>query len=108
MRFVIWAVRLVVFVLVLLFALKNTEPVDVGFYADYVIREVPLIVVMLVAFVLGAVFALLVVLPGSMRRRRESARLRREVQRLQKASVRDSDIDNATVSPETIAPLAPL
>lgn len=108
MRFVIWAVRLVVFILVLLFALKNTEPVDVGFYADYVIRQVPLIVVMLVAFVLGALFASVVVMPASLRRRREVARLRREVQRLQQASARQPPVDDATVAPETIAPLAPL
>ncbi|WP_353194459.1 LapA family protein [Pusillimonas noertemannii] len=107
MRFVIWAVRLVVFVLVLLFALKNTEPVDVGLYADHVIRAVPLIVVMLVAFAVGAVFAVLVVMPASMRRRREVARLRREVVRLQEASARRPG-EEAPVAPEAIAPLAPL
>lgn len=107
MRFVIWAVRLVVFVLVLLFALKNTEPVDVGLYADHVIRAVPLIVVMLVAFAVGALFAAIVVMPASMRRRREVARLRREILRLQEASRRGAG-DEAPVAPETIAPLAPL
>ncbi len=107
MRFVIWAVRLVVFVLVLLFALKNTEPVDVGLYADHVIRAVPLIVVMLAAFAVGAVLAVLVVMPASMRRRREVARLRREVARLQEASARRPG-EEAPVAPEVIAPLAPL
>src|SRR5690606_35763928 len=100
MRFVIWAVRLVVFVLVLLFALKNTEPVDVGLYADHVIRAVPLIVVILVAFAAGALCAVLVLLPASMRKRREAARLRREVMRLQEAAARRSASDEAPVAPE--------
>lgn len=108
MRFVIWAVRLVVFVLVLLFALKNTEPVDVGLYADHVISAVPLIVVMLIAFAVGALCAVLVLLPASMRRRREAARLRRELQRMREAAARDAAPAETAVSPDTIAPLAPL
>lgn len=108
MRFVIWAVRLVVFVLVLLFALKNTEPVDVGLYADHVIPAVPLIVVMLIAFAVGALCAVLVLLPASMRRRREAARLRREVQRLRESAARDAAPADATMAPDAIAPLAPL
>ncbi|HUH88434.1 MAG TPA: LapA family protein [Pusillimonas sp.] len=108
MRYVIWAVRLVVFVLVLLFALKNTDPVDVGLYADHVIRAVPLIVVMLVAFALGAVFAALLVMPSAMRRRREAARLRREVLRLQEEAARKPHVDDATVAADVVPPLAPL
>lgn len=108
MRFVIWAVRLLVFVLVLLFALKNTEPVDVGLYADHVIPAVPLIVVILVAFAAGALCAVLVLLPASMRKRREIARLRREVARLQEDAARRHASDDLPVAPETIAPLAPL
>lgn len=108
MRFVIWAVRLVVFVLVLLFALKNTEPVDVGLYADHVIRAVPLIVVMLIAFAAGALCAALVLLPASMRRRREAARLRREVARLREEASARGPAPDAPVAPEVIAPLAPL
>lgn len=106
MRYLVWILRLLVFVLVLLFALKNTDPVNVRFYADHIVAGVPLIVVMLVVFVAGVLFALLAVLPAGLRRRREIRKLRREVQRLQEAgrpSVADQDI-----SPETIAPLAPL
>ena len=106
MRYLVWILRLLVFVLVLLFALKNTDPVNVRFYADHIVAGVPLIVVMLVVFVAGVLFALLAVLPAGLRRRREIRKLRREVQRLQEAGrppVADQDI-----SPETIAPLAPL
>lgn len=108
MRFVIWAVRLVVFVLVLLFALKNTEPVDVGLYADHMIRGVPLIVVMLIAFAVGAVCAVLFVMPASMRRRREATRLRREVTRLREEAARQHRDEDAVVSHDAAPPLAPL
>jgi len=107
MRVVIWAVRLVVFVLVLLFALKNTDPVDINFYADHVIRAVPLIVVMLAAFAIGVLFAAVVVMPASLRRRREVKRLQREVARLREASNPAAHRD-APIAPEVIAPLAPL
>ncbi len=107
MRFVIWAVRLIVFILVLLFALKNTDPVNVNFYAEHVISDVPLIVVMLVSFAIGALFAVLVVMPAAMRRRRELKRLQREVTRLNQASASRASSE-AQIAPEVIAPLAPL
>ena len=47
MRYLIWILRLAVFIVILLFALKNTDPVNVRFFADNVITGVPLIVVML-------------------------------------------------------------
>ncbi|WP_050866750.1 lipopolysaccharide assembly protein LapA domain-containing protein, partial [Bordetella pertussis] len=72
MRYLVWALRLLVFVAVLMFALKNTNPVAVTFYADYVVHDVPLIVVMLVVFVVGALFGLLLTVPAAMRRRREA------------------------------------
>ena len=106
MRYLVWVLRLLVFVLVLLFALKNTEPVDVRFYADHVISGIPLIVVMLVVFALGLVFGLLVTAPAVMRRRREAARLRKEVARLQESMRRP--VAAEAVAPETVAPLAPL
>jgi len=106
MRYLVWALRLLVFIAVLMFALRNTGPVNVNFYADYVIQGVPLIVVMLAAFVLGAVFGLLLTVPASLRRRREAARLRRELDRIQAAS--NTTDAQAAVAAETIAPMSPL
>lgn len=109
MRYLVWILRLVVFVVVLLFALKNTGPVDVSFFADHVISDVPLIVVMLVTFVLGAVFGLLITAPAIVRRRREAARLRRELARLEERQRQPAAAPReAAVAPETVAPLAPL
>ncbi|MBO9352638.1 DUF1049 domain-containing protein [Bordetella petrii] len=104
MRYFVWALRLLVFIAVLMFALKNTDPVVVKFYADYVVQDVPLIVVMLAAFVLGTLFGLLLTVPAAMRRRREAMRLRREVERLQAAANGAQPV----VAPEAIAPMSPL
>jgi putative membrane protein len=106
MRYLVWALRLIVFVVVLLFALKNTGPVDVNFYADYIVHGVPLIVVMLVVFVLGTLFGLLLSFPSAIRRRREAVRLRRELDRMQ--AVASGGSMNDTPSPESIAPMSPL
>jgi len=109
MRYVVWVLRLLVFVLVLLFALKNTGPVDVHFYADYVATGVPLIVVMLAVFVIGVILGLLVAVPAGLRRRREISRLRREVERLrEEAALARAPATEPVIAPEVIAPLAPL
>lgn len=107
MRYLVWILRLVIFIIVLLFALKNTAPVDVGLFADRVFSQIPLIVVMLAAFVLGAIFGLLMAATSMLRRRREINRLRRELARAQEALGRPRSA-SAPVIPETVAPLAPL
>ena len=107
MRYLVWILRLVVFVVVLMFALKNTGPVDVKFFADHVVADVPLIVVMLAVFVLGVVLGLLIAAPSIMRRRREASKLRRDVARLED-KLRHPNVPGAAVAPETVAPLAPL
>jgi putative membrane protein len=106
MRYFVWALRLIVFIVVLLFALKNTEPVDVKFYADYIVHGIPLIVVMLVVFVLGTLFGLLLSIPSIIRRRREVVRLRRELDRVQ--AIADGNHMNDSPSPEAVAPMSPL
>jgi len=109
MRYLVWVLRLLVFIAVLIFAVKNTDPVRVNFYADYAVQNVPLIVVMLATFVVGAVFGMLLTVPVSMRRRREVARLRREVERLQAVAANaGAELDSAQLSPESIAPMSPL
>jgi uncharacterized integral membrane protein len=105
MRYFVWALRLIVFIAVLMFALKNTAPVVVNFYSDVSVANVPLIVVMLSTFVLGTVFGLLLTVPASLRRRREVSRLRKELDRIHAAVTPDSD---SRLSPDTIVPLSPL
>lgn len=105
MRYFVWALRLIVFVAVLMFALKNTAPVAVSFYGDFSLQNVPLIVVMLTTFVLGTVFGLLLTVPASLRRRREAARLRKELDRIHSAVNTESE---SRLSPDAVVPLSPL
>ncbi|HEX7386702.1 MAG TPA: lipopolysaccharide assembly protein LapA domain-containing protein [Castellaniella sp.] len=107
MRYLVWILRLVIFVIVLLFALKNTAPVDVGFFAGHGVQQVPLIVVMLVAFLLGLIFGLLVAALAMLKRRREINRLRRELARAQAAAAQSLPAAQPMI-PEVAAPLAPL
>lgn len=107
MRYLVWVLRLLVFVVVLLFALKNTEPVKVSFFADYALANVPLIVVMLVAFLLGLMLGLLLMVLHVMRKKREITKLKRDVAQL-KDKLKNPEEPADPVAAETIAPLAPL
>jgi len=106
MRYIVWVLRLVIFVAVLMFALKNTQPVSVTFFTDRVLHDVPLIVVMLVVFVVGTLFGLLLTIPATMRRRREALRLRKELDRAQAQLNGQTPV--ATLPPEAVAPMSPL
>lgn len=84
MRYIIWALRLIIFLLVVLFAVKNMEPVTVRFFGEASVADVPLVVVLLASFVLGAIYMFLLTLPTRFSRYREIGRLKGEVQHLQK------------------------
>lgn len=107
MRYLVWAVRLVVFVVVLLFAINNTQLVDVHFYGNTQVAGVYLIVVMLASFVLGVVFALLAIVPAMVRRRREIRRLERDVARL-KGATEAQLVTSSGSTPDVAVPLSPL
>ena len=108
MRYLVWALRLLIFVVVLLFALKNTDRVTVYFFADRLISEVPLIVVMLGCFVAGTVFGLLLTVPAVLRRRREMATLRRELERTRALVPATGAQPEGPPSPDVYIPLSPL
>lgn len=78
MRYLGWAVKILIFVVVLGFALQNSQVVTLHYFLGYV-WEGPLVVLLLAAFVLGALFGLLALLPTLFRLRRERIRLRREL-----------------------------
>lgn len=108
MRYLVWILRLIVFVLILMFALKNTGPVDVRFFGDYVVSGVPLIVVMLIMLVLGAVLGWLITLPSLLKHRRDIARLKRDKTQLEDKLERAVTPVVKPAAPATVAPLAPL
>jgi len=66
-------VKLLVFLLVLGFALKNSHSVTFYSYLDYV-WQAPLIVMMGLVFVLGALTGVLALMPTLFRMRREAAK----------------------------------
>lgn len=67
-----WLAKLAIFLLVLGFALKNTHPVEFVSYLGYTWHS-PLIVMLLIAFLLGALIGLLALLPYLFRLRRQVA-----------------------------------
>jgi uncharacterized integral membrane protein len=76
MKLFAWIVRIVVFVLLFVLALRNTAEASLQLFFNAV-WHAPLILILFAAFALGAVAALASVAPGLMRQRMELARLRR-------------------------------
>jgi uncharacterized integral membrane protein len=77
MKVVLWIPAVVVFVLLLGFAAKNSDPVMVRFFFD-AHWHVPLVLVMLLFFVAGIAMGVIGALGTLFRQRREIARLQRD------------------------------
>jgi uncharacterized integral membrane protein len=78
MRTVVWILRLLVFVVILGFAVKNTDTVLVHFFLDTQ-WEAPLVFVMLVVFVIGAAAGIAASFGYLIRQRRELLQLRKQL-----------------------------
>lgn len=83
MTLLTWLIRLIIFAFLLVFALNNAEPVTLNFLFDWS-WQMPLVVLLLIFFVLGALTGLLSGLPAYWRKRREISRLKRENHRYEK------------------------
>ena len=83
MRFLIWILRIVLFVFLFGFAVKNDELVNVQFFLGEV-RQFPLVFVMLAFFAGGAVIGFSVTLFSLLSKKREIARLRKQVRQLER------------------------
>jgi uncharacterized integral membrane protein len=77
-RIVTWAIRLVVFVLLIAFAAKNVEPVTLRFYFDLALQA-PLVLLLFAFFAAGALFGVLALVGTLLRQRREISLLKRRV-----------------------------
>jgi len=77
-RIVTWAIRLIVFVLLIAFAAKNVEPVTLRFYFDLALQA-PLIVLLFAAFAVGALFGVLALVGKLLRQRREIGLLKKRL-----------------------------
>jgi len=78
MQYLMWIIKVALFLLILSFAIVNTDPVTVRYYLGYR-WEAPLVVVLLVAVCAGALVGLLTGLFQTLRLRREIAALKREL-----------------------------
>jgi len=73
MRYLGWLIKAVIFILVLGFALKNSQVVTVYYYLGS--RDAPLVLVLLGFFAMGAITGLLAIMPYLIRQRRELGKL---------------------------------
>ena len=78
MRVLTWVIRLVIFLFLLAFAARNTDPVTLRFYFDLA-WQVPLVLLLFAFFVVGMLLGIAAVLGVLIRQRREIGRLEREV-----------------------------
>ena len=78
MRIMLWACRIFIFLFLLVFALKNTDPISVRFLLDMT-WQAPLIIVILCFFAFVALLGVLSLLGTVFRLRRELASLRRQM-----------------------------
>lgn len=78
MRALLWGFRILIFLFLFAFALKNTEAVSLRFFFD-ASWQAPMIIIILAFFAGGAVLGVLSLL-GTVFGRREVSRLKREVQ----------------------------
>ena len=76
MSAITWTVRLAIFLFLLAFAVKNTEPVTLRFFFDLA-WQAPLVALLLAFFVAGAALGAAAMLGGWLRQRRELQRMQR-------------------------------
>ncbi|MDR2506683.1 MAG: lipopolysaccharide assembly protein LapA domain-containing protein [Candidatus Accumulibacter sp.] len=82
MRTIFWGFRILIFLFLLSFAVKNTEPVAIRFFFG-ITWEAPFIVILLAFFFMGAVLGMVSLLGRVFGLRREIAGVRREAKREQ-------------------------
>lgn len=90
MRALLWASRVVLFLFLLSFAIKNTDPVGVRFFFDTV-WHAPLVIVLLAFFAGGAALAVLSLLGSVFGLRRHVARLQQALHEAQGDAGSQSD-----------------
>lgn len=83
MQYLMWIIKVTLFILILSFAIVNTDPVTVRYYLGYQ-WQAPLVVVLLVAVCAGALVGLLTGLFQTLRLRRQIALLKRELDAVRK------------------------
>lgn len=83
MRYISWLFQMFVFIILLGFALKNSQPVTLHYFFGYEWQST-LVIALLLFFTVGAVFGILATSGIWFRQRRELARLKREISDIKK------------------------
>ena len=78
MRILTWAIRIALFVLLVAFAAKNTDPVKLRFYFDLA-WEAPLVALLLAFFVAGVALGITAMVGTYLAQRREVVRLEKRI-----------------------------
>lgn len=81
MKFLYFLAGLLLFILLLGFALKNNTPVDLHYYLGYTWRA-PLSLLMLITFALGALLGIIACVSALIRQRRHRMTLEKELKAL--------------------------
>jgi putative membrane protein len=84
MKFFVWLIRVLVFVLLLVLALANTQTATLNFLAGFA-WQAPLILIGLAFFGVGLVAGLVSSLPPMVRLRLENGRLKRDLRAAREA-----------------------
>ena len=78
MRYFDWALRIVLFIVLLGFAVKNDQPITLRYFFGYEWQS-SLVVVLLLFFAAGTVVGVLAMFSNVLQQRREIARLKRDI-----------------------------
>ena len=78
MRYFDWALRIVLFIVLLGFAVKNDQPVTLRYFFGYEWQS-SLVVALLLFFTAGTIVGVLAMLANVLQQRREIARLKRDI-----------------------------
>lgn len=83
MRYISWLFQMLIFIILLGFALKNGQPVTLHYFFGYEWQST-LVIVSLLFFAVGAGLGILATLGIWFRQRREISRLKREISDIRK------------------------
>jgi putative membrane protein len=100
MRYFWWVVKLLLFLVLLSFALKNTAAVTVRYYLGFE-WEAPLAVVILLFFTLGVGIGLLASMTTVYKTRRQVFALRRELRLAERVAQRPVEIDSSRIADQS-------
>jgi lipopolysaccharide assembly protein A len=100
MRYFWWVVKLLLFLVLLSFALKNTAAVTVRYYLGLE-WEAPLAVVILLFFTLGVGIGLLAAITTVYKTRRQVFALRRELRLAERVAQRPVEIDSSRIADQS-------